>query len=138
MAVQHSNPVHVSIGDLVLGQLATINDTSDGLANPQNITYNIRNLVVQNDTIPQKTTLCAQVRGVWEVNITFCTIRTEDKHKVLKLVDPKVGGGAGPYNVQTELLGIRSFWIESCRCTQPAGMDPQYFNWDITLVQDIP
>jgi hypothetical protein len=137
MSVRHSRPVEVSIGPLLLGQVATINDTSDGLSNPQNISYSIRNNVVQNETFPRKTTLCAQLKSVWEITVTFCTVRTEDKIKVLQICDPNNGGGAGPYSVVTELLGERQFWLESTRVTQPNGMDPDYYQWDLTLVEDI-
>lgn len=138
MSVRHTNPLKVRIGSLQLGLVASINETSDGISNPQNINYSIRSAVVQNETFPQKTSLCAQLKGLWEITITFCTVRHEDKVKMLSLVDPDSGGGAGPYDVETELLGIKSFWLETVRCVQPNGMDPEYFQWDLTLIENRP
>jgi hypothetical protein len=137
MTVRHSHPVNVTIGPLVMGQVATINDTSDGLSNPQGVYYSIRHPVVQNGTFPQETTLCAQTKGVWTVTLRFITVRHEDKIKCLQVFDPENGGGAGPYVVQTEFLGIRNFWIESCRVEQVAGNDPENFSWDVVMVEDV-
>lgn len=128
---------HVLIGNLYMGIPATATNSQDGLANPQQIRYSLRNNVIQNETFPRKTSLCAQIKSLWVVTMTFCTSREEDKDTLLNMIDPDSGGSAGPINVSTPLLGIRSFWIESVNCTQPDGMDPMFFQWDMTFVQNV-
>ena len=132
-----AEPVRVRVGDLVLGIAATSTDSRDGIANPQQIRYSLRNNVVQNETFPRKTTLCAQIKSVWIINMTFCTTRETDKDIIMNMIDPDSGGSAGPITIQTQLLGIRKFWIESVNCTQPDGMDPMYFQWEFVFVQDV-
>lgn len=132
------NPVQVRIGALILGIPAS-NDSRDGIANPQHIRYSLRHNVVQNETFPRKTTLCAQTKSVWLINISFCTTRGIDQQIIMDMIDPDNTGsvGAGPVTVETQLLGARKFWIESVNCSQPDGMDPLYYQWEFNFVEDV-